>query len=95
MLKITNEIHDGSDLREVFRQYGRADQFSYEGYNVLYLLLNYGEDQEIDVIAICCDFSEEPLADVLKNYGLKSFSELADNTMALMVDNETVIYLGY
>lgn len=99
MLKITQEINSGDDLREAFRQYGRIDQFSYHGYDALYLLLNYDEDQdqdqEIDVIGICCDFSEEPLADVLKSYSLESFSDLVGNTLALMVDDETVIYQAY
>lgn len=96
MLKITQEITSGSDLREAFRQYGRSDQFSYAGYCKLFDLLDsYETDLEIDVIAICCDFSEEPLADVLKNYNLDSFQELCDNTLAMMVDNETVIYQAY
>jgi hypothetical protein len=48
---------------------------------------------ELDVIAICCDFSEEPLQDVLDNYRLESLEELQDNTMVIAVlDNGNVVY---
>lgn len=96
MLKITQEITSGSDLRETFANYGRLDQFSYEGYDKLFEMMNaWGSEVEIDVIAICCDFSEHSLDSVLKNYNLESFEELCDNTLAVMVDDKTVIYQGY
>jgi hypothetical protein len=95
MLKITQEIYGGLELRNIFSDYDRRNQFSDEGFNKLFELLDIGEDLEIDVIAICCDFSEEPLAAVLKDYNLESFQELADNTLAIMVDDVTVIYQGY
>lgn len=50
-------------FREAFREAGRADQFSYEA---LGLLFDYfeefeegtGQEMELDVIAICCEWSE-------------------------------------
>jgi len=74
----------------------RPDNFSYEGLSALYEwfteLEEQGEPTELDVIAICCDFSEEPLQDVLDNYGLESLDELHDNTLVVAVFGDTVLY---
>ena len=52
-----------NDFLEEFRNYGREDQFSYEGKKALYDYLNdlsedLGGPLELDVIGICCDFTE-------------------------------------
>ena len=52
-----------NDFLEEFRNYGREDQFSYEGKKALYDYLSdlsedLGEPLELDVIGICCDFTE-------------------------------------
>jgi hypothetical protein len=76
----------------------RPDNFTNEGLSALYEWLteleeDTGEPMELDVIAICCDFSEEPLQDVLDNYRLESLEELQDNTMVIAVlDNGNVVY---
>ena len=51
-----------SDFRNAFRSI-RPDNFSYEGLTALYEYLNelsedLGEDIELDVIALCCDYTE-------------------------------------
>ncbi|MCD6162597.1 MAG: hypothetical protein J7K40_09325 [candidate division Zixibacteria bacterium] len=61
------------DFRDAFQKMGRGDNFSYEGLEALYDFLEEceGEDYELDVIALCCAYSEygdvEAYADV---YGL-------------------------
>ena len=76
----------------------RPDNFTYDGLSALYeWFIDYeedtGEPMELDVIAICCDFSEEPLEDGLDNYGLDSLDELHDNTLVIAVlENGNVIY---
>ena len=74
----------------------RPDNFSYEGLSALYDFFTemeeQGEPMELDVIAICCEFSEEPLSDVLENYGLESLDELHDNTLVVAVFGDTVLY---
>lgn len=52
-----------NDFLEEFEKHGRENQFSYEGKKALYNYLNelgedLGEPIELDVIAICCDFTE-------------------------------------
>lgn len=47
------------DFRQAFHNMDRGNQFSYEGLELLYdYLEECDENIELDVIAICCDFSE-------------------------------------
>lgn len=50
-------------FRDAFRSAGRGEQFSYEGLGALFEYLeeleeSIGEPYELDVISLCCDFSE-------------------------------------
>lgn len=64
-----------SDFRDAFRSMGRSENFSYEG---LELLFDYfeqyeqdsGEEMELDVIAICCDFYEMDPTTINDEYSL-------------------------
>jgi len=52
-----------SDFRDAFRDHDRQDQFSYDALGALFGYLedyedNTGELVDLDVIALCCDFSE-------------------------------------
>ena len=61
-----------SDFRDAFRACGRADQFSYEGLGALFEYLEeIDPDFELDVIALCCDYSEETVEQIAENYGLE------------------------
>ena len=53
----------------------RPDNFSYEGLSVLYdYLLQFevdtGEELELDVIALCCDYSEDTWQDIARIYSI-------------------------
>ena len=78
----------------------RPDNFSYSGLQKLYDYLTELEEScnfeiEFDAIAICCDYSEDTLLNVLDNYSLDSIEELQDNTDVIIVDSEIVIYQNY
>ena len=62
-------IQNASQFRDEFRQCGRADQFSYEALGLLFDYLD-DENYDLDVIAICCEYSEESAADIARNYGI-------------------------
>jgi len=52
-----------SDFTAAFHNMGRGDQFSYSGLKALFGYLEEmeegtGEELELDVIALCCDFAE-------------------------------------
>lgn len=63
------------DFREAFRTCGRAEQFSYEGLEVLFDYLEQyeedtGEELELDVVALCCDFYEDTVEAIARNYSI-------------------------
>lgn len=62
-----------SDFRAAFHSMGRKDQFSYEGLGALFDYLEDfdGGNYELDVIALCCDYSEETVEQIAENYGLE------------------------
>jgi len=62
-------------FRNEFKQMHRSEQFSYEGLEILFDYLesceaDTGEEYELDVIAICCEFSESDAFEVIQSYGL-------------------------
>ena len=89
MLVVT--IDNGNQLEQLFREYGRGNHFSCEGYNAIYNYLEeysdcIGEDFKVDVIAICCDFTEySDWEELYNNYSYsyndksKTFEELEEN----------------
>ena len=61
------------DFRDAFNRMGRADAFSYEGLEILFNGLeeyedDTGEEVELDVIALCCDFTEMTLNEIIQSY---------------------------
>jgi hypothetical protein len=68
-------IDNASQFRDAFRAMGRADNFSYEGMELLFdHLEEIDPDMELDVIAICCDYSEDSPEGVIEAYGIESDS---------------------
>ena len=61
-------INTPSQLRERFVKMDR-DYFSYNGYEALLEYFN-DDDHELDVIDICCDFAEESIHDIIKDYDI-------------------------
>jgi len=64
-----------SDFHDAFRAYDRLENFSYEGRNLLFEMLesleeDTGKEIELDVIAICCDYNEESVEDIASNYSI-------------------------
>lgn len=83
-----------------FQRCGRGEQFSYEALNALYDYLeeyeeSTGEEIELDVIALCCDYAEDTIANVLANYNLESIEELENETMVIWQDDESILYQQY
>lgn len=63
-----------SDFIQAFVDMGRKGQFSNEALEAIYEYLeelseDIGEPIELDVIAICCEFSEISFAEVLEEWG--------------------------
>ena len=64
-----------SSFIDAFKQSSRKDQFSYDALEAIYEYLedysqDSGEDVELDIVAICCEWSEMSWQDVVQSYGL-------------------------
>ena len=94
------------DFRDAFRDMNRANQFTYEGLGALFDYLveleeDLGDEMELDVIAICCDFSEyNSLQECADEYGIEGndeeiFDKLRDNTQVIEVEGGGIIIQAY
>ena len=64
-----------SDFRDAFRACDRNENFSHEGKKVLFEYLEQysddtGEPIELDVIALCCDYEESTVQELIDNYNI-------------------------
>jgi len=88
-----------SDFQAAFTTMNREDNFSYEGLSALFDYFEDFEDDtgiaiELDVIAICCEFSEyENLEEFQGAYGedYESIEDIQNSTSVIMVDNDSFI----
>lgn len=79
-----------SEFRSAFHSMGRGQQFSYEGLTIIYEALEQfeqdtGEDMELDVLALCCDYSEMTEKEIRDTYG--DMIEDEDNVEEFLQDN--------
>lgn len=104
-MKQTINLHN---FRDAFHNMGRGEQFSYEGLEILFDFIedcerDLGEEWELDVIALCCDFSEQTESEVRDTYSIEEGQDveqfLLENTMlcGCFEDNgiKTFIYQNY
>lgn len=87
------------DFHDRFRDTDRLSNFTYEARNMIFDYIeeyeeSTGEEIELDVIAICCDYTEEHWQDV-QSYYPDDF-EGVDFTMEATIDrlNELTIVVG-
>lgn len=92
------------DFRDAFRNYNRLANFSYEGARVLFDFLEQlsddtGENYELDVIGLCCEFSEMSEGEARQYYSIdpdESVEDfLQDNTIVCGVfeDGGDTVYV--
>jgi hypothetical protein len=78
------------DFRDEFRKAGRENQFSYEGLGILFNWIEQldddtGTETELDVIGLCCDFSEDTARDIADNYGFEVLESMDNDDVTEMV----------
>ena len=82
------------DFERAFVDMNRADQFTYAGKKALFEYLEQyeeetGEPVELDVIALCCEYSEyKSLADFHKDYNgdkYETIEEIAEQTTVIRI----------
>ena len=78
---------DVTDFRRAFRTMDRYDQF---GYETLGLIFDYLEevdpDMELDVIAVCCDYSVNSVEDIAAAYSID-----ADDVVDFLNDKSYIV----
>jgi hypothetical protein len=88
------------DFERAFVDADRKENFSYEGLNALFdYLEDYeeqtGEEIELDVIALCCDYSEDNPDDIIANYSIDvegmDDDEKIDAVRDYLNDNTTLV----
>ena len=94
-----NTIETAQELQREFRAYDR-DNYSLAAYEAIldYFDECYPEGFELDVIGICCDFTEATLEEVANDYNLDTeniFEQLQCNTWAVETAEDTVLYINY
>lgn len=91
------------DFIKAFEDYGRENQFSREA---LFALFDYfeeleqdiGEDIELDVIGICCDYTEyESLEEFKEQYNddYDSIEDIEDETSVIRLDSGGLIVQNF
>ena len=87
-----------------FKNMGRAEQFSYSGLHALFDYLeelerDIGEESELDVIALCCDYVELDEDEAREQYDIPEDEDwiefLRDETIVIEVDEDHVIIQQY
>ena len=86
-------------FRDAFHKMGRGEQFSYAGLSALYDYLeqlgdDIGEEIELDVIALCCEYAEyDSLAEFREDYGedYNTMEDIEYHTTVIMIDDESFI----
>jgi len=100
------------DFRNAFQSV-RPNNFTYEGLTQLFDYFesyeyDTGEEIELDVIAICCEYEESKIEDIANSYGIeldpdddtqvnfdKVFAYLADNTNVIGHTDDTIIFQAF
>ncbi len=92
-----------NDFLEEFKKYNREDQFTYLGKKALFEYLNQlsediGEPIELDIIAICCEFTEyDNLKEFNDDYGysignnINSIEDVNNYTIVIPIDEQSFI----
>lgn len=92
-----------SDFRNAFTSYDR-DNFSYKGLEALYNWIEELDDScetetELDVIALCCEFTEyENLEEFQQNYNkddYKTLDDVSNATTVIMINDNSFIIQNF
>ena len=94
-MKQTIDIYD-------FRAAFAGGQFTYEGLSALFdWLTEYeestGEEIELDVVGLCCEFTEyDSLEELQQSYDdIRSLDDLAEKTVFVIAENDHLIVKDY
>lgn len=75
-----------SQFIDAFRNMGRSEQFSYDALCAMFdYIENYeddsGEQVELDVIALCCDWAEDDVESIASQYDIDLSDDDGEDTL--------------
>jgi hypothetical protein len=80
---------------QAFEDFRRSSQFSFEALNIIF---NYLEDSdpayELNVIGICCEFSESTIQELIAEYDLDTSEDEEENLQTVrsfLEENTTIV----
>ena len=81
-----------SDFRDAFHSMGRSDNFSYEGLELIFdYIEDYesetGEQVELDVIGICCEWAEDTPEEIAAAYDIDIEGKDEDEIKQEVIDH--------
>lgn len=87
-----------SEFHDSFKRMERDNHFSYQGFRVLYDYFeeyeqDTGEEVELDVIAICCEFAESTWDEIADDYNIELDPENQEEGVLEYLQDEGV-YVG-
>jgi len=89
-----------SQFHDAFRKMGRENQFSYDGLEALFNYLedyedDTGESIELDVIALCCEYTEYAnLAEFQNDYDAEDYPDMEtieEHTQVIRINDDAFI----
>ena len=87
-----------SMFRDAFHSMNRGNNFSYEGLGVLFDYLEEVDvNWDLDVIALCCDFTEYESLEAFneEHDEAESIEDIEERTTVLQIDDESFIIQDY
>jgi hypothetical protein len=88
---------NNSQFHDAFHRAGRGNQFSYEGLDILFGYLEQLEDDtgseiELDVIGLCCEYSECDPEQIAKDYNiaLEGETDIAAYVLEVLYEQTSV-----
>ena len=92
-MKIT--IDHAGQFRDEFFTHGRQNQFSYDALEILFEFLEENDpDYELDVIALCCEYSEATPSELIEMYSIPgdaASDDVSDQVLEFLNENTTVL----
>lgn len=93
---IYQTIDNASQFRDQFHRCGRGDQFSYEALGMIFDYLNdCGSDVELDVVGVCCEFSEDMAESIAEDCSIDTEglneAEIESAVRGYLQDNTSIV----
>ena len=92
---------NSQDFTDAFKNMGRENQFSFSGLRALFDYIEEfeqetDEEYELDVIALCCEFSEyKDIAELKEEReDVKDLEDLEEKTQVIFVDDRSEVEGG-